>query len=74
MGFTALGSFFGPFVGVSLSLYAVQHTQVGVAATIIALVPVLIIPPAVLIKKEIIGLRDVAGAAIAVAGSFLLFL
>jgi drug/metabolite transporter (DMT)-like permease len=69
-----LGSFFGPFVGVSLSLYAVQHTQVGVAATIIALVPVLIIPPAVLIKKEIIGLRDVAGAAIAVAGSVLLFL
>ena len=74
MGFTALGSFFGPFVGVSLSLYAVQHTQVGVAATIIALVPVLIIPPAVLVKKEIIGLRDVAGAAIAVAGSVLLFL
>jgi drug/metabolite transporter (DMT)-like permease len=74
MGFTALGSFFGPFVGVSLSLYAVQHTQVGVAATIIALVPVLIIPPAVLVKKEIIGLRDVAGAAIAVTGSVLLFL
>lgn len=74
MGFTTLGSFFGPFVGVSLSLYAVQHTQVGVAATIIALVPVFIIPPAVLIKKEVIGLRDVLGAAIAVAGSMLLFL
>ena len=74
MGFATLGSFFGPFVGVSLSLYAVQHTQVGVAATIIALVPVFIIPPAVLIKKEVIGLRDVAGASIAVAGSVLLFL
>ena len=74
MGFATLGSFFGPFVGVSLSLYAVQHTQVGVAATIIALVPVLIIPPAVLIKKEVVGLRDVTGAAIAVTGSVLLFL
>lgn len=74
MGFATLGSFFGPFVGVSLSLYAVQHTQVGVAATIIALVPVFIIPPAVLIKKEVIGLRDVTGAFIAVAGSVLLFL
>lgn len=74
MGFATLGSFFGPFVGVSLSLYAVQHTQVGVAATIIALVPVFIIPPAVLIKKEVIGLRDVSGACIAVAGSVLLFL
>ncbi len=72
--FTALGSFFGPFVGVSLSLYAVQHTQVGVAATIIALVPVFIIAPAVLIKKERIGLRDVLGAVVAVAGSALLFL
>jgi len=74
MGFTTLGSFFGPFVGVSLSLYAVQHTQVGVAATIIALVPILIIPPAVLIKKERIGWRDITGAVIAVTGSVLLFL
>jgi drug/metabolite transporter (DMT)-like permease len=74
MGFATLGSFFGPFVGVSLSLYAVQHTQVGVAATIIALVPVFIIPPAVLFKKEVVGLRDITGAFIAVAGSVLLFL
>ncbi len=74
MLFTTLGAFFGPFVGISLSLYAVQHTQVGVAATLIALVPIFIIPPAIIIKKERVGRRDVLGALIAVGGSALLFL
>ncbi|MDJ0855347.1 MAG: DMT family transporter [Desulfobacterales bacterium] len=74
MAYTTLGSFFGPFVGVSLSLYAVQHTQVGIAATIIALVPIFIIPPSMLFKKEKIGPRDVVGAILAVGGSALLFI
>ncbi len=74
MAYTTLGSFFGPFVGVSLSLYAVQHTQVGIAATIIALVPIFIIPPSMILKKEKIGLRDVVGAILAVGGSALLFI
>jgi drug/metabolite transporter (DMT)-like permease len=74
MAFTTLGSFFGPFVGVSLSLYAVQHTQVGIAATIIALVPIFIIPPSMILKKEEIGPRDVIGALLAVSGSALLFI
>ncbi len=73
IAFTSVGSFFGPFIGVSLSLYAVQHTQVGVAATIIALVPIFIIPPSIVFKKEKIGLRDILGALIAFAGSALLF-
>ncbi len=71
--FTPLGSICGPFVGVSLSLYAVQHTQVGIAATIIALVPIFIIPPSMVLKKEKIGPRDIIGAAMAVGGSALLF-
>ena len=73
MAFTGIGSFFGPFVGVSLSLYAVQHTQVGIAATIIALVPIFIIPPSIIFKKEKIGPRDIIGALLAVGGSALLF-
>lgn len=74
MGRTLLGSFFGPFLGVALSLLAVQHTQAGVAATIMAVVPVLIIPPAVLIFGERVGLRGVLGALVTVAGTALLFL
>jgi len=74
MARTGLGAFFGPFLGVSLSLVAVQHTASGVAATIMALVPVLIIPPATLIFKERISPRAIGGAALAVAGTVLLFL
>jgi drug/metabolite transporter (DMT)-like permease len=74
MGFTTLGAFFGPFLGVSLSLAAVKFTQAGVAASLMSLMPVLIIPPAILIKKERISPRAIAGAGFAVAGAALLFL
>jgi drug/metabolite transporter (DMT)-like permease len=71
---TGVGAFFGPFLGVSLSLMAVQNTQAGVAATLMALVPILIIPPSILIKKEKVSPRALLGSLIAVAGSALLFL
>jgi drug/metabolite transporter (DMT)-like permease len=64
----SLGAVFGPFIGVSLSLMAVQHTATGIAATLMAIVPVLIIPPAVLVFKERVSLRAVAGAIVAVGG------
>ncbi|MDD5309774.1 MAG: DMT family transporter [Deltaproteobacteria bacterium] len=69
-----LGAFFGPFLGVSLSLAAVKYTEAGVAATIMAIVPVLVIPPSILIFKEKVTPRAVAGAVLAVAGVGLLFL
>lgn len=74
LGLMANGAFFGPFLGVSLGLLATQNTETGVAATIIALVPVLIIPWSRWVMKEEVGLRDALGAAIAVAGVALLFL
>lgn len=74
MAFAGLGAFFGPFLGVSLSLVAVQLTHTGVAATLMALVPVLILAPAHFIAKEHVSLRAVAGAVLAVAGSAMLFL
>jgi len=72
--FTILGSIFGPFLGVSFSLLAVQNTNAGVAATIMSIVPVLIIPPAVIFFKEKINLREVIGSILAVGGVALLFL
>ncbi|MBN2461562.1 MAG: DMT family transporter [Candidatus Cloacimonetes bacterium] len=69
----AAGAFFGPFLGVSLSLYAVQHTITGVAATIMALVPVIILVPAVIIFREKLTIKDVLGAFLAVTGTSLLF-
>jgi len=73
MARTTLGAIFGPFLGVSLSLVAVTYTETGVAATIMALVPVLIIPPAVLIQKERVSARAIVGSLVAVVGVALLF-
>jgi drug/metabolite transporter (DMT)-like permease len=71
--FTAGGAFFGPFLGVWLSLVAVQHTTTGVAASLMATAPILIIPLVVLIHRERVGLGGLAGALLAVTGVVLLF-
>ena len=74
MKFMTLGSFTGPFLGVSFSLLAVQHTDTGVAATLMALTPVMIIPPAILLNKERIKLIEIIGASISIGGVALFFL
>ena len=70
---TFLGAIFGAFLGVSFSLLAVQHTSTGVASTIMAIAPVLIIPPALIFFKERVTFREVLGAIVAVLGVGLLF-
>jgi len=52
---------------------AVKYTQAGIASTIMAIVPVLIIPPSVYLNKEKVTLAEVAGAVISVAGVALFF-
>jgi drug/metabolite transporter (DMT)-like permease len=74
LSLTFVGALFAVFLGVSLSLVAVQHTSTGVASTIMAIVPVLIIPPAIIIFKEKVSFREVFGAVVAVIGVALLFL
>jgi drug/metabolite transporter (DMT)-like permease len=70
----ALGSFFGPFLGISFSLLAVKYTETGIAATIMAIVPILIIIPSVLVFKEKFTWMEIFGAFISVAGVVLMFL
>lgn len=70
----ALGAFFGPFLGVSFSLLAVQHTETGIAATLMAIVPVLIIAPSVFLFHEKVSAKEILGAVITVAGIVLFFL
>lgn len=69
---TGLGAVFGPFLGVSLSLLAVQHTKAGIAASIMAIYPVMIIPVVVLLGRERVGLGGVLGTILAVLGVVLL--
>lgn len=69
-----LGAFFGPFLGISFSLIAVRYTEAGIASTIMALTPVLIIAPAAFIYKEKVTFTEVAGAIISVGGVSLFFI
>ena len=70
----SLAAFFGPFLGVSFSLLAVQLTSAGIAATIMAIVPVLIIPPAMILFKEKVTLKEMIGAILAVGGVAFFFI
>jgi len=74
MRITFVGAIFGPFLGVALSLFAVQRTNAGVVSTLMALTPVLIIPPAILIFKQRVKPLEIAGAVVAVAGSAVFFM
>jgi drug/metabolite transporter (DMT)-like permease len=74
LGYTSVGAFFGPFLGVSLSLFAVQRTLSGVAASLMATTPILVIPAVVLFHGERVGWGGLAGTAVAVGGVALLFL
>ncbi len=72
--FILIGAFTGPFLGVTLSLVAIQRAQVGVASTLMALPPVFLIPVAVFLFKERIGWNAILGTGLAMLGVGLLFL
>lgn len=67
-------SILGPVAGIWLSLVAVRYTQAGIAATLMATVPVLILPLVILVYRERVSPRAALGAILAVAGVALLFL
>jgi drug/metabolite transporter (DMT)-like permease len=69
-----IGSIFGPFLGVSFSLLAVQNTNTGIASTIMAIVPVLIILPAVILYKQKVSFAEITGAFLSVFGVALFFI
>lgn len=65
---------FGPFVGVGFSLMAVQYTSAGIASTLMALTPIIIILPSYWLFRQPITWRTVLGAVISVIGVSLFFL
>jgi drug/metabolite transporter (DMT)-like permease len=68
------GAFCGPFLGVWLSLVAVQHTYVGIASTLMALPPIFLIPLSHWLFKEKISPWAIIGTIMAVFGVALIFL
>jgi drug/metabolite transporter (DMT)-like permease len=65
---------FGPFVGVGFSLMAVQYTAAGIASTLMAMTPIIILLPSYWLFHERITWRAVIGAVISVIGVSLFFL
>lgn len=74
LGFTFFGAFFGPFLGVSFALTAMQHTKAAVASAIMSIMPVLILPVNLVLFKEKIKIRAIIGAVITVIGVVILYL
>jgi len=68
------GSVFGPYLGVTFSLMAVQHANTAVASTIMATVPILILLPEYLFLKRKITWQQVVGAVLSVGGVTLFFI
>jgi drug/metabolite transporter (DMT)-like permease len=68
------GTIFGPYLGITFSMIAVANTNVGVAATLMSTMPVLMLPLVKYIYKDKLSWRAVIGAFITVAGVAILFL
>lgn len=74
MRYATVITLFGPVLGVSLSLMAVCYANAGIASTLMALTPVIIILPEVLIEKKHIRFKEIVGLAVTIAGVALFFL
>jgi drug/metabolite transporter (DMT)-like permease len=61
-------------LGVSFSLMAVQYTASGIASTLMALTPIIIIPFAIFVQKQKVTFWEIVGAFISVAGVALFFI
>lgn len=71
---TLIGTTLGPYLGITFSLLAVANAKVGIAATLMSLMPILMLPIAKYIFKEHLNWRAVTGAVMAVGGVAILFL
>jgi len=70
----SIAAFTGPVLGVTSSLFALQHTQVGIASTLVALPPVFLLPIGWMVFREKFDSGAVLGTLVAIGGVALLFL
>lgn len=72
--YTMIGSFIGPFLGITFSLISISHTKVGIASTLMSTVPIIMLPMVRFYYKEKLTWVSILGAFLAVGGIALLFL
>ncbi|MEI6856089.1 DMT family transporter [Psychrilyobacter sp.] len=69
-----VGSFFGPFVGVTAMLIALKNASAGIVSTLSSTSPILVIPFCIFIFKEKVRPIEILGAIISVGGASLFFI
>lgn len=74
MALVGAGTIVGPFLGVWLSLVSVRWAETGIAATLMGLTPLIVIPWAHIVFKEKITARVLIGTFVAVLGTALIFM
>jgi drug/metabolite transporter (DMT)-like permease len=72
--YVTMGSIVGPFIGVWLSMIAVQQIRVGIASTLMALTPIFVLPLSRLFFKENISFRAVFGTLAALVGVAIIYI
>lgn len=71
---TLVGTILGPFLGITFSLIAIANTKVGIAATLMSLMPIIMLPIVRYYYKEKLSWCAITGAVVAVTGVALIFL
>jgi len=73
LGSILIGTILGPYLGITFSLIAIDNTKVGIAATLMSTMPIIMLPMSKYIFKETLSWRAISGAVLAVLGIAILF-
>lgn len=74
IGQITIGAILGPFIGVTLSLTALQYAPAGIVSSLTSISPILIIPFSIVVFKEKVLPKEILGALISIIGVVILFL
>lgn len=72
LGGVAIAAFFGTYLGIWLQQVALKYSPAGIAQSLLATSPIMVLPMALIIGERI-TLRAVCGAIVALVGVWLLF-
>ena len=69
-----IGTVFGPVLGITGSLIAIAYAKVGIASTLMATMPIIMLPISRFYFKEKLDWKAIIGAFVAVVGAAIIFL
>ena len=69
-----IGTIFGPVLGITGSLIAIAYAKVGIASTLMATMPIIMLPISRFYFKEKLDWKAIIGAFVAVVGAAIIFL